>query len=131
MTHCCCYETCILWIHDWNEEKVEWDMTYNETYELMIELFWIMLFVEMSYFEEIVLFINIDWILLFSFHFIDDTGWFQELMKKGKDMKSDLSVFHSTHLCVVWSVWWNGCSNHCVSVSNRFTWTGAPLWLHV
>ena len=45
-------------------------------------------------------------------------------------MKSDLSVFHSTHLCVVWSVWWNGCSSHCVSVSNRSTWTRAPPWPH-
>ena len=63
------------------KRKIEWDNQDNETYELMIELFWIMLFVEMSYFEEIVLFINIDWVLLFSFHLIDVTGWFQELMK--------------------------------------------------
>ena len=46
-------------------------------------------------------------------------------------MKSDLSVFHSTHLCVVWSVWWNGCSSYCVSVFNRFTWTRALPWSHV
>ena len=98
----------------------------------MIELFWLMLFVGISYFEGIQLSINIDWEPLFSFHLIDETGWFKELMKRmGKDMKSDLSVFHSTHLCAVWSVWWNGYFNHCVSVSNRFTWIRAPPWPHV
>ena len=112
------------------KRKIEGDIQDNETYELMIEWFWMMLFVGVSYFEGTLLFINIDWVLLFSFHLIDETGWFQELMGDGKDMKSDLSVFHSTHLCV-WSVWWNGCSSHCVSVSNRFTWTGAPPWPHV
>ena len=112
------------------KRMIEGDSKYNETYELMIDWFWMMLFVVVSYFEGIQLFINIDWVLLFSFHFIDEIGWFKELMKNGKDMKSDLSVFHSTHLCV-WSVWRNGCSSHYVSVSNRFTWTRAPLLPHV
>ena len=126
MTYCCYYETCIIWIHDWHEEKDEWDIQDDETYELMIECFWLMLFVGMLHFEEIQLFINMCWVLLFSFHFIDETGWFQELMKKGKDMKNDWVFFHSTHLCVVSRVWWNGCFSHCVSVSNGFTWTRAP-----
>ena len=80
MTYCCYYETCIIWIHDGHEEKDEWDIQDNETYELMIELFWMMLFVGVSYFEGTLLPINRYWVLLFSFHFIDDTGWFQELM---------------------------------------------------
>ena len=48
----------------------------------MIEWFWLMLFVGVSYFEGIQLFINRYWVLLFSFHFIDETGWFKELMKR-------------------------------------------------
>ena len=26
----CCYETCIIWIDDWHEERIEWDIQYNE-----------------------------------------------------------------------------------------------------
>ena len=102
-----------------------------KSYWLLIEWFWMMVFVGVSHFEGSLLFINMDWGLLFSFHLIDVTGWIEELIKNGKDMKSELSVSHSTHLCVVSSVWWNGCSSHCVSVSNRFTWTGVPPWPHV
>ena len=70
-----------------------------KSYELMIEWFWLMMFVVVSHFEGTLLFINIDWILLFSFHLIDSTGWFEELMKEmGKDMKSELSVSHSIHI---------------------------------
>jgi hypothetical protein len=62
------------WWWTWRERLR--DMKDNETYELMIELFWMMFFVGVSYFEGIQLFINIDRILLFSFHLIDETGWF-------------------------------------------------------
>ena len=79
-------------------------MTYNETYELMIELFWIMLFVEMSYFKEIVLFINIDWIFLFSFHLIDKTGWFKELMKRREKIWKVIWVFFIPLISVLFGV---------------------------
>ncbi len=58
------------------KRKISGDIQDNEIYVLMIEWFWLMLFVGVSHFEGIQLFINIDWILLFSFHFIDVTGWF-------------------------------------------------------
>ena len=53
-----------------------------KTYELMIEWFWMMMFVGVSYFEGTLLFINMDWGLLFSFQLIDVTRWFEELMKE-------------------------------------------------
>ena len=53
-----------------------------KTYWLLIEWFWLMVFVGVSHFEGTLLFINMDWGLLFSFHLIDVTGWFEELMKE-------------------------------------------------
>ena len=102
MTYCCCHETCIIWIHDRYEEKDEWDIQDNETYELMIEWFWMMLFVGASYFEGIQLIINIDRVLSLSFHLIDETGWFEELMKNGERYEKwfECFSFHSSLCCL-------------------------------
>ena len=53
-----------------------------KSYWLLIEWFWLMVFVGVSNFEGTLFFINIEWILLFSFHLIDVTRWFEELMKE-------------------------------------------------
>ena len=53
-----------------------------KSYWLLIERFWLMMFVGVSNFEGTLLFINMDWILLFPFHFIDMTGWIEELMEE-------------------------------------------------
>ena len=119
---CCCYEWCVIWIDDWHEERVEWDIQDNENI-LIID--WVILIdivcwsvpswrnsVIYKHRLRIVIFISFDW--------WDRMIWRID-ERNGKDMESELSVSHSTHLCVVCSVWWDGCSNHCVSVSNIFT----------
>ena len=71
-------------------------------YWLLIEWFWMMMFVGVSHFEGTLLFINIDWILLFSFHLIDETGWFEELMKKCERYEKWIECFsfHSSLCCL-------------------------------
>ena len=82
------------------KRKIEGDSKYNKTYELMIEWFWMMLFVGVSYFEGTLLPINRYWVLLFSFHLIDDTGWFQELMKRMGKIWKVIWVFFIPLICV-------------------------------
>ena len=68
----------------------------------MIEWFWMMLFVGVFYFERIVLFINMYWVLLFSLYLIDETEWFEELMKKGEGYEKcfECFSFHSSLCCL-------------------------------
>ena len=129
---CCCYEWCIIWIDDGHEERVEWDIQYNE---IILINDWVILNDDVCWgvhFEGTLLFINMDWILLFSFHLFDKTGWFEELMKEmGKIWKVNQVFLIPLISVFVSNVWWNGYSSHCVSVSNRFTWTRAPPLPHV
>ena len=128
----CCYEWCIIWIDDGHEERVEWDIQDNENI-LIID--WVILndgvcWGVLFWRNSVIYKHGLRIIIFISFYWWDRMIWRID-ERNGKDMKSESSVSHSTHLCVVCSVWWNGCSSHCVSVSNIFTWVRVPPWPHV
>ena len=116
----------------WTWREVEWDIEDNE---IILIIDWVILIDDICwcvpFWRNSVIYKHRLRIIIFiSFDWCDRMMWRIDEIN-GKDMKSELSVSHSTHLCVVCSVWWNGCSSHCVSVSNRFTWTGVFPWPHV
>ena len=88
----------------WTWRELSEIFNIMKTYWLLIEWFWLMVFVGVSHFEGTLLFINMDCGLLFSFHLIDETGWFEELMKEmGKIWKVN-RVFLIPLICVLFAV---------------------------